>query len=203
MDQAGERMETADQEPSQTNYRGRLNVLLAKHRSARDAVRNEKTALEVASKQVQNTEQAQQILQQIAQTLQNIAHQKISSVVSRCLEAVFPDEGISFHIEFEKKRGKTEAVLLFIKDGEPVDPLSGSGGGCVDVAALALRLACLALAQPKARQLLVGDEMFKGVSPDYRPLVPVLLETLSKELNMQFLLTTNFPEYVVGKEVEL
>ena len=89
------------------------------------------------SKQAQD---AQETLQHLAQAVQQQAHQKISEVVSFCLSAVF-DDPYQFHIVFERKRGRTEAHLRFQRRGLDLDPLTASGGGAVDVAAFALRVA--------------------------------------------------------------
>ena len=73
--------------------------------------------------------------------------------------AVF-DDPYTLRVEFVEKRGKTECELWFAQtkeeeeegneDGERgrevlIDPLAGSGGGPVDVAAFALRIAIWSL----------------------------------------------------------
>ena len=123
-------------------------------------------------------------------------------MVSRCLEAVF-DEPYEFHLNFELKRGRTEARLSFVRDGVEVDPLTASGGGVVDVAAFALRLSCLMLAQPPLRRLLVMDEPFKYVSEEYRERIRVLLETLATEMGVQFVMVTHITELKTGTVIEL
>ncbi|MCH8068353.1 MAG: ATPase, partial [Candidatus Marinimicrobia bacterium] len=71
--------------------------------------------------------------QQVAQNIQQQAHDQIAGVVTRCLQAVF-DDSYEFHIDFERKRGRTEAQLYFSRNGNRLDPMSASGGGCVDLA---------------------------------------------------------------------
>lgn len=148
------------------------------------------------------TEEARAIAQAVAQTLQEQAHTAISAVVSRCLSAVFA-EPYEFKIIFEQKRGRTEAKMVFERDGHAVDPLTASGGGVVDLAALALRLACLQLRQPAHRPVLVFDEPFKSPSPHYRERVKTLLETLAAEMGVQFVMVTNIMELVTGNVVDL
>lgn len=142
------------------------------------------------------------LAQGVATIIQEQAHKKIANIVSRSLEAVF-DEPYEFKIIFEQKRGRTEASLVFTRDGMDIDPMSASGGGVVDVAALALRLSCLLLARPPLRRLLVLDEPLKFLSVEYRPRAKRLIETLSKELNVQFLIVTHLAELRCGKVVEL
>ena len=147
-------------------------------------------------------EGCQKILQAVAQTIQEQVHNRIAAVVSRCLTAVF-SEPYAFRITFEQKRGRTEARLSFVRGGIEVDPLTAAGGGVVDVAAFALRLAALMLSRPVKRRLLVLDEPFRFVSAEYRPKVRELLAELATEMGVQFVLVTHMPELYGDKVVEL
>ena len=142
--------------------------------------------------------EAQKIVQALAESIQQEAHGRIAGVVSRCLAAVFEDP-YEFRIVFEQTRGRTEARLVFVRDGVEVNPIDSSGGGVVDVAAFALRLSCLMLSRPARRRVVVMDEPFRFVSKAYRPAVALLLEQLSKELSVQFIVVTHFPELAIGK----
>lgn len=147
-------------------------------------------------------QEAQEVLQQVAETIQERAHRRISMVVSKCLETVFEDP-YEFVIRFEKKRGKTEAVILFLRDGMEIDPLTASGGGAVDVAAFALRTACLALSRPAPRKLVVLDEPFKFVSAQYRENVKLMLEKLAEDMGFQIVMVTHINELVTGNVIEI
>lgn len=182
--------------------RGRVDELLAEHRHAKMSVQEEKEALEEAELAVTDAEDARKIIQQIAQAVQEKAHQRIAGVVSRCLSSVF-DAPYQFEINFERKRGRTEAQLLFKRDGMTVDPMTASGGGVVDVAAFALRVACLMLHRPKLRKVLIMDEPFRFVSAQYRDRVRIMLEELSEELNVQFIQVTHITELECGKVIQL
>jgi len=147
-------------------------------------------------------EEAQVFLQQAAETFQAEAHKQIATIVSECLEAIF-DEPYEFKILFERKRGKTEARLVFLREGLEYDPMSASGGGVVDVASFALHLSCLMLTQPSKRKLLVLDEPFRFVSAEYRGRIASMLETLAEELGVQFLIVTHMEELKIGKVINL
>ena len=108
----------------------------------------------------------------------------------------------AFEIEFTAKRGKTEAKVWLLKDGRRSDPRDDSGG-VRDVVSLGLRLAKLLMERPAKRRMLILDEPFKGVSKKYRPRVAELIDRLSKDLKVQFLITTHDPEFMVGKVVKL
>lgn len=184
-------------------YRRKANKMLADRRHAMRRVKEERVALEAAKEHVENATKAQAFVQAIAQGVQQQAHAKIAGVVSRCLSAVFGDDAPSFEIKFEQKRGKTEARLVFVKDGEEMDPKSSSGGGVVDVAAFALRLACLVLTKPSPRRLLLLDEPFRFVSKDYLPNVAALLRELAAEMNVQMVIVTHATEMEIGKVVQV
>lgn len=153
-------------------------------------------------RRVSNAHDAQEILQLMAQAVQQRAHNKISAVVSQCLSAVF-DDPYEFRIEFERKRGKTEANLRFVRRDLDVDPLSASGGGMIDVAAFALRVACLMLSRPKLNRIIILDEPFKFVSAAYRGNVREMMEQLSEDMGIQIIQVTHIEELETGTVIEL
>lgn len=162
----------------------------------------EQAALEKAEKRETHTRQAQDILQHLAQAVQQEAHSRISKVVSNCLEAVF-DDPYQFHIDFDRKRGKTDARLRFTRRGLEVDPMTASGGGMIDVAAFALRVACLVLHRPKLSPVVILDEPFKFVSEHYRDNVRSMLEQLSEDMGLQIIMVTHIRELETGNVIEL
>ncbi len=178
--------------------RTKTESLRTEYKVAKLTVAAEEEELARLTKRLGGAEEAQKILQVVAQSIQQRAHEQIASVVTKCLEAVF-DDPYEFRIIFEQKRGRTEARLAFFRGTNEIDdPLDGSGGGVVDVAAFALRLACLVLARPPLRRVLILDEPFKWVSEEYRPRVVALLHQLAEELDVQFILVTHIPEFQTG-----
>jgi hypothetical protein len=169
---------------------------------ARAKYKEETRALQELDAKRTSLLEAQILLQSLAKLVQEKVHERVASVVSRCLEAVF-EEPYTFRIDFEQKRGRTEARLVFERDGMCVDPLTASGGGVIDVAAFALRLSCLLLIRPPLRRVLIMDEPFRFVSPDLRGRVRSLLQTLSTEMGIQFIIITHMEELVLGQVVRL
>lgn len=185
-------------------YRQLASKLSVEHATTRARLKEERVQRRLAAERLEHINEAQTIVQNVAQTIQQQAHDRIAAVVSRCLSSVFGEEAYEFKIHFERKRGRTEARLVFVREGHELSPRSGSGGGCVDVAAFALRLACLLLTRPSPRRLLVLDEPFKFVhSPLYRERVRIMLETLAEEMDFQFLIATGVPEYECGTVINL
>ena len=185
------------------NYQQQLDDANAEFRAAQAAVKNERSALKTAEKSLDANIEARTIIQSVAHAVQQEAHNRIAGVVSRCLTAVFGDDAYSFQIKFEQKRGRTEARLIFERNGLEMAPLGAAGGGTVDVAAFALRLAALMLQRPPQRRCLVLDEPFKYLSKEYRPIIRDLLLDLAAELEMQFIVVTHDTEMACGTIVKI
>lgn len=151
---------------------------------------------------VERTEKAQEIIQLVAQAVQQSAHERVSGVVSRCLATVFPDP-YEFKIHFERKRGKTEARPVLLRAGREVSPLDGVGGGILDVTAFALRVVYVAATVPKVRPLLVMDEPFKNLSRAYQDSAAKMVETLATEFGIQFVVVTHADAFRIGKVIEI
>ena len=185
--------------------RKKVNGLLSDLRIADNACKEGRRKFIEAEDHLTYVDEAQRIVQQVAQEIQQQAHRRIAGVVSRCLETVFAGDDIyGFKIRFDRKRGRTEAALILTKNGHEVeDPLNADSGGVVDVAAFALRTACIVLAKPKLRRFLSLDEPFKFVSEEFRGNVRMLLEGLAEDFKFQYIMVTHEPAYQIGKVIEL
>lgn len=132
-----------------------------------------------------NIEEAQALLQKVAQDTQSQLQYHLEDIVNTGLETCFP-ETYNSHIDFILKRGKTECdIYLTDYQGNRVDPLQDNGGGLADIVAFSLRLACWTIGS--SDNVLVFDEPFKFLSADLKPLAGELLQTLSKKMNLQIL----------------
>lgn len=153
------------------------------------------------AKELETASEVHMVIQAGAEIVQQGLHEKIASVVTKCLHAVFPDP-YDLTIEFEQLANRTEARLRFLKNGEVVNPSGGSGGGAIDVAALALRMVCLAM-ETDTRRLIVLDEPFRFISEEYAPAVRRMLEALAKEMGVQVVMVTHNQDLRTGKIIEV
>lgn len=185
------------------DLRARVQEVASQYNLAIAQIDSEEAALAEAELQYLAAAKAQDIAQKLAQGIQQRAHNRIASIVSKCLQSIFEEDAYEFQIIFDRKRGKTEARLVFVREGHEVDPTDAAGGGPRDIAALALRLASIALSQPRGRQLLVLDEPFRCIWAEYRPRVRALLETLATELEVQIIMVTHDSELQTGTVLEL
>lgn len=185
-----------------TEYRAIVNTLKGAQQLAVATVRQETDAYTAAATARADIEIARAFAATVAAGVQKRAHAAIAAIVSRCLAAVF-DDPYSFEIAFEHRRNKTEAVPYFVRGGKRLEPRGNVGGGVIDVAAFALRLAAVVLARPAVRRVLILDEPFKWVSAEHRPRVRALIEELQKEMGVQFIIVTHIPELRIGKIIEV
>jgi DNA repair exonuclease SbcCD ATPase subunit len=189
------------------NTREAVDRLVMRHKQAELKLHECEQSLQEVKEEQENNLKARAIVQEISAAVQQKVHDKIAGIVEKCLATVFED-AYEFQIRWDCKRGKTEAVLMFVRDGiELDDPLNQVGGGVIDVAALALRLASILLCNPKRRKLLVLDEPLKNVrGKENRRRVRNLLQSLADDMGMQIILNVDidsYPEFSLGKLVEI
>ena len=139
-------------------------------------------------------ESAQIILQGVAQKTQQNLEIHFSDLVTLALRSVF-DEPLEFTMTVVPRRNKTE-VDLFLggPEGEESkdDPMDCSGGGALDIASFALRIAFWSLR--KNRHTLILDEPFKYVSPDLQHKVSDMVRLLSEKLKLQIIMVSHADE---------
>jgi DNA repair exonuclease SbcCD ATPase subunit len=142
-------------------------------------------------------EEAQAFIQIVAQETQSQLRFVIGDLVNLAISVCFPDEYI-FDINFEIKRGRTEAQLIFKKDGIELDPISASGGGVVDVVAFALRLSAWSLGHTD--NVIILDEPFRFLSKDLQPRAGEMMNKLCKSLGLQIICVTHSQEIIENSD---
>ena len=145
-------------------------------------------------------QESDRILKEVSGAIQIAVYQSVSKLVTKCIQTVFEEPDWEFHFECKESYGKV-GTFYYLKKGNLIldDLLHTSGGGLVDCVSFALRVAAVMLKQPRVRRLLVLDEPFRFLSEAYRPNVAVLMQELSKELDIQFIMVTHFNEFYIGK----
>lgn len=149
-------------------------------------------------------EQAQKLVNEVAADVQHRAHTQLAQIATRCMRAVFGEDAYDLQIRMRERRGRTEADLILTRKGVVIGHAMDSvGGGVLDVAGFALRLACLLLRRPRLRRVMLLDEPFRFVSAQYHEAIAVMLKELSEELGVQIIMVTHIPALAAGKVVEL
>jgi|SRR3972149_187926 len=139
----------------------------------------------------ENAQKARGVIQAVAEQTQQHIEIQISTVVSSALAAVFP-EPYEFKLKFVQRRNKTEADLLFIKNGNECDDiLAVGGGGVADVVAnVAFPLAIWSIR--KTRNTMLWDEPSKFLhNPEYQEKASLLIKEVSEKLNLQIIMISD------------
>lgn len=149
-----------------------------------------KTDLKEKTRSLHRHEEAKEIIRTVGQKTQEQLSYHISDITTLALEAVFQNP-YELKVEFVQRRNKTECDLLFSRDGVDVDPLSASGGGAVDVASFALRIASWSMMNPRTRNTIILDEPLRFLSGDNQERASAMIKELSQRLGIQFIIITH------------
>lgn len=179
-------MKYADYKDILNQAKGNLKTLKQEHAEYTQKVNTGTHRLELL-------EQALVFVQDVAQKTQEQLVLHIQDVVNTALDTCFPDE-YQFKLVFEIKRNKTEARLVFFKNGFEIDPMEASGGGVVDVASFALRIAAWSLGSTSNTICL--DEPMKFLSRDLQPRAGEILKEISSKLGIQFIMVSHVADII-------
>lgn len=166
------------------------------HRRVEEEVTHCKADLERAKRDKLEWNQLREIVVETANRVQLDVAERISSIVSLALSATGFD--YSFKVSFVLRRGTTEADLFFVKNGEELNPLSCSGGGALDVAAFALRVALWSM--NKTSKIFILDEPFKFLSLDMQEAAGNMLHALSDKFGIQIIMVSHNEAVISGAD---
>lgn len=147
--------------------------------------------IKLIKKDVRRHEQALEIVKEVGLRTQQQLQYHISEITSTALDAVFGNTAYELIVEFIERRNKTECDLFFSRDGIKIDPITASGGGAVDVAAFALRIASWSMARPRSRNVIILDEPLRFLSEDNQERASQMIKELSEKLGLQFIIVTH------------
>jgi len=177
------------------NLRNALEQMKGKRDQIQHGIDNAEQFIKEKKKDLRRHEQAREIIREVGLKTQQQLQFHISDITSLALEAVF-DNPYKLITEFIQRRNKTECDLYFERDGNRIDPLSASGGGAVDVASFALRVASWSMQRPRSRNVLILDEPFRYLSSDLLPKASEMLNQISKKLKLQIIMVTHAEELI-------
>ena len=172
----------------------RLRTIVDRKHGQRSQIENNLITFQDELKQITKTltrhEKAREIIREVGLQTQQQLQFHISDVTSLALESVFNDP-YQLKVDFVQRRNKTECDLLFVKGDSELDPLTASGGGAVDVAAFALRIASWSMAHPRTRATIILDEPLRFLSVDNQEKASRMIKELSQRLGLQFIIVTH------------
>ena len=172
------------------DIRSKLERLQGAKQLTEQQIADTETTITDLNRSLHFHEKAREIVREVGMKTQEQLQYSISDITSLALESIFEDP-YELKVEFVQRRNKTECDLLFVRDGERVDPLTASGGGAVDVASFALRIASWSMQNPRTRSLIVLDEPLRFLSIDLQEKASMMIKELSEKLGIQFLIITH------------
>ena len=116
----------------------------------------------------------------------------VEDVVTLALSAIYGNE-CSFELEYVTRRNQVEAIPWIVINGERFSPRDEVGGGVLDIAALALRMAVWAITEPRPAATFLLDEPSKFLSADLQVEFGRMLSELADSLGAQFIVVTHSP----------
>jgi DNA repair exonuclease SbcCD ATPase subunit len=138
-----------------------------------------------------NCQKARTVVQIVAEETQKKIEYQVSNLVSLALASVFLDP-YEFKLKFVMRRNKTEADMLFIKNGHEGNPIEIAGGGALDVASFALRAAIWSI--KPTNNVLIQDEPFHFLSRNLQNKCSQMIKKISQKLGIQFIIVSHIPE---------
>ena len=139
-----------------------------------------------------DAEQAAHVIQEVGKQTQQNLEFHISNIVSSALNAVdsdWPEFVTRFEVKGRTAGKQTECLLLFKEGDNEYKPELGSGGGPLDVASFALRIARWSLKKNRATFAL--DEPFKFVDPTHQNKTSKMVKMISDELGIQIIMVSH------------
>lgn len=175
-----------------TEARNKLEQLKGAKALTEKQITDTKQSVADLTKSLHYHEKAKEIIREVGMQTQQQLQYHISDITSLALESIF-DDPYELRVEFVKRRDKVECDLLFVRNGEGVDPISASGGGAVDTAAFALRIASWSMRSPRSRNTIILDEPLRFLSEDLQEKASMMIKQLSEKLGLQFIIITHEP----------
>lgn len=186
-----------------------LRLELERKAGARDVVEAAVAKYEAdVAKAVDDAETAKkgtEVLQAAIEMRRQQLHERVETLVTRGLRAVFRRADMEFFFE-ARVHGGVVGILPALRStfrGQPIEVgiVDGHGGGVADVISFLLRVVVLSLARPKLSPVLVLDEPFRHVSLEYLRGCATLLRELNRTAGIQFVLVTHKPDLLDAADV--
>ena len=146
-----------------SSIRKQIEQLKGKKEEIKNDINKTQIKIKFQTKKLLRYEKALEIVKIVGLETQKELEYHLAEQVSLALAAVF-DDPYELKVEFIERRGKTEADILFQRRELKRKPIGNVGGGAIDVASFALRIAYWSMRQDKrTRPVFILDEPFSGL----------------------------------------
>ena len=135
-----------------------------------------------------------EIFQKATILTQNFLAKHISDIVTKSLRTVFHEKSISFHVKFVERRNVSECDMWIEEKGYKYIIMGSRGYGIVDIISLTLRISYVLL--HNSDNILIIDEPCRNLSRNKHGVMSKLLNSLSHELGIQFIMATHSDDFI-------
>lgn len=170
--------------------RAKLERLKGQRDQVHKSIQAAEEKLEADTRALRSHERAREVIKIVGlQTQQQLSY-NIDEITSMALNAVLTDP-YDLELEFVERRNTTECDIWFVRGGQRIAPFDG-GGGAVDVASFALRVASWSMQRPRSRNTLILDEPFKHLKGEEtnRKMLE-MVKQVSEKLGIQIIMVSD------------
>lgn len=165
--------------------------LSSKHILLKEMLRRQQETLKEEQFQLETYLQASEVLKIVIKKTQASFAVRLADITTLCLNTIM-DRPYILSVHYRDVRNKTEVSFSLDRGMKYFkDPLSSVGGGIIDLVSFSLRVSCLLMANPPLRRVLILDEPFRHLSKKLQPRAGRMLDKLSKDLSIQFIIITH------------
>ena len=184
--------------PQLKEARQKLNEELAERKLLKTRLKEEQNRSEELNRKNKSLEKVRSVFQEAGTRTQQRIENHISQIVSTALASIW-DDPYEFELEFVIKRGKTEANIWFVRNDAKFSPMDTAGGGAIDVASMALRIAAWSI-NKNTRPIIILDEPFKNLSENLQDRAASMLRMLSEKLDLQIIMVSHINNLVKNSD---
>lgn len=181
-------------------YRNKLERLKGERDQTERSLKQEKKKLKKLKSHLADARKAMAVVQEVARDTQAQLEYRVSELATLALQGVLEDP-YELKLMFETKGSGTQAHIMFERDGSQVRPLDSTGGGPIDIAALALQMTMWSIRRPRTRNVLILDEPMKWLKGKNMPEQGAqMLHEMSHRLGVQVLMVSHSPDLIQGAD---
>jgi len=125
---------------------------------------------------------------------QNHLADHLSLIATKALKAVFPEKDVELVVEFVERRNTTECDMWIEEGGHQFSLMESRGFGMTDIVSFALRVAYTLL--HSSDNVMIIDEPFRNLSKDKHAAASLMIQELSEELGIQFIICTHSTDLI-------
>jgi DNA repair exonuclease SbcCD ATPase subunit len=174
------------------HFRDKLNQRKGKQHTLLESLEKKKNSVLVLDETMLDLKEATMIAQLLANEATDKLASKFNDIVSVAIQTVFGDE-YEFKMKIESKNNNITATPVLYKSGIEESFRASSGGGAMAIASLALRVALLTLTK-NPTPIFILDEVFKAIGDEQIEKACQLVQTISENLGIQFIVVTHSKE---------